>query len=117
MENTIGWTTPHMRDLKWSQTEKIVARRAFDKALRSELQATIHEAKRRAANIEEPSALWDLENWLTERRRDIDRRYDYRYSVLPLVFACLLHDGHLSESDLDGLQSEKLELIQRAATL
>jgi hypothetical protein len=47
-----------MFDLKWSHAEKVIARRAFDLALDKELQATIHEAKRRMAKIEEPSELW-----------------------------------------------------------
>jgi hypothetical protein len=106
-----------MFDLKWSQGEKVIARRVFNMALQKELQATIHEAKRRAAKVEEPSELWELESWLTMRREDINRRYDYRYSVLPIVFAHLVRDGHLKEDDLRGLGSEKLELIRRAANL
>ncbi len=106
-----------MFDLKWSHAEKVIARRAFDLALDKELQATIHEAKRRTAKIEEPSELWELESWLTERREDINRRYDYRYSVLPIVFAHLVRDGHLRIDVLHGLGSEKLELIRRGATL
>ena len=106
-----------MYELKWSHAEKIVARRAFDKALGEELEALIREAKSRAARIEEPLDLWDLKNWLTERRREIDRRYDYRYSALPLVFAHLLRDGRLTEDDLNGLEQEKLDLIRRAAAL
>ena len=76
-----------MYELKWSHAEKTVARRALDLALGKELEALIREAKGRATRIEEPSELWDLESWLRERRREIDRRYDYRYSILPLVFA------------------------------
>jgi hypothetical protein len=57
------------------------------------------------------------ENWLTERRREIDRRYDYQYSALPLVFAHLLRDGRLTEDDLNGLEQEKLDLIRRASAL
>ena len=106
-----------MHELKWSQAEKTVARRAFDKALGNELEALIREAKGRAARIEEPPDLWNLESWLTERRREIDRRYDYRYSVLPLVFAHLLRDGRLTEDDLNGLEQEKLDLIRRASAL
>ncbi len=88
-----------MYELKWSHAEKTVARRG------------------RAARIEEPSELWDLESWLTERRREIDRRYDYRYSILPLVFAQLLRDGRLTEDDLHGLGQEKLDLIRRASAI
>jgi hypothetical protein len=106
-----------MYELKWSHAEKTVARRAFDLALGKELEALLQEAKGRAARIEEPSELWDLESCLTERRREIDRRYDYRYSILPLVFAQLLRDGRLTEDDLHGLGQEKLDLIRRASAI
>ena len=103
-----------VRDLKWSRTEKLIARRAFDLALGRELEDVIRETKDRAARIKEATELWELESWLSERRRDIDRRYDYRYSVLPLVFSCLVRDGHLSEDELSGLGPDKLESIRRA---
>ena len=115
-KSSIQWVV-NMFDFKWSHTEKIVARRAFDLALRNELQATINEAKRRAAKIEEPSELWELEEWLAERRLDVNRRYDYRYSVLPVVLAHLVRDGHLKEIDLEGLQPENLEYIRRGSIL
>ena len=106
-----------MYELEWSQAEKKVARRAFDLALGKDLDALILEAKDRAAKIGEPSELWALEGWLTERRREIDRKYDYRYSILPLVFARLLRDGRLTEDDLHGLGQEKLDLIRRASAI
>ena len=105
-----------MFDLKWSHAEKVIARQAFNLALRNELQTTMNEAKDRAAKISDPAELWELEDWLTERRQDINRRYDYRYSVLPMVFAHLLWDGRLREDDLKGLRQEKLELISRGAS-
>lgn len=106
-----------MYELKWSHSEKRVARRAFDLALGQELEALVLEAKDRAARIDEPSELWDLESWLTKRRHEIDRRYDYRYSILPIVFAHLLRDGRLSEDDLSGLGQEKLDLIRGVSTI
>ena len=105
-----------MRDWKWSQAEKIVARQAFGQALHREEQDLIREAQNRAARIEEISELWDLERWLTQRRREMERQYDYRYSVLPFVFATLLQQGRLRESDLHGLALEKIELIRHMAS-
>jgi hypothetical protein len=59
-----------MRNLKWSPAEKAIARQAFDLALRRELDAIMKEAKDRAARIELPSELWDLELYLTQRLKD-----------------------------------------------
>jgi hypothetical protein len=33
-----------------------------------------------ASEIQQSSDLWGLENYLTERRKQIDRKYGYRYS-------------------------------------
>jgi Photoprotection regulator fluorescence recovery protein len=104
-----------MRDWKWSQAEKIVARKAFEQALHREGRDLIREAKNRAAMVEEVSELWQLESWLTQCRREIERQYDDRYSVLPFVFATLLQQGRLHESDLQGLAPEKIELIRHMA--
>jgi hypothetical protein len=40
-----------MHDLKWSPTEKVVARRAFDQALQLELKDVIAATKNMAAKI------------------------------------------------------------------
>jgi hypothetical protein len=105
-----------MRDFKWSRAEKIVARRAFEQALDRELHEFIRQAKEMAANANEGSDLWKLESWLRERRREIERKYDFRYSVLPIVFATLVRQGHLTKDDLAGLDQEKIELILSAAS-
>jgi hypothetical protein len=103
--------------LTWSAAEKAVARRAFDLALARELAAVVREVRERAAMLEESSELWELERFLTHRREEIDRKYDYRYSVLPLVFATLLREARLSEEDLNGLSPDKLEVIRLIASL
>lgn len=54
-----------MRDLKWSPTAKAIALPVFERALRREMEAAIAEAKNIAANVEQPSDLWDLEGYLT----------------------------------------------------
>lgn len=106
-----------MRNLKWSAAEKAIARKAFDLALRQELEAVVREAKDRAAGIEQPSDLWKLEHFLTQRRNEIDRKYDYRYSILPLVFGSLLREGRLSGQELHGLGGDKLACIRQFAKL
>jgi Photoprotection regulator fluorescence recovery protein len=104
-----------MREMKWSRTEKVIARKAFDLALGRELQSVILEARSKAAKIQEPSDLWELEQYLAQRRQEIDRTFDYRYSVLPLVFANLLRSGRLVEDELRGLGEDKLAWIHRAS--
>ncbi len=47
---------------------------------------------------------------------DIERKYDYRYSSLPFVFATLLKEGRIREQDLLGLDLAKVELIRSLAS-
>jgi hypothetical protein len=108
-------TAAPMREWKWSPAEKVVARRAFNLALNHELENAIREAKERAERIREAQDLWEMESWLAERRRRVDRTFDFRYSVLPLVFAALLRDRRLSEDDLRGLAQDKLDAIRHIA--
>ena len=68
-----------------------------------------------ANGIQKSSDLWELEQYLTERRKEIDRKYDYRYSQLTHVFGRLLYENRLSEEDLRGLREEKLKSIRSLA--
>ena len=101
----------------WSKSEKAIARTAFDAALKREFHQVIQEAKQKASQIKEPEDLWDLEHYLTERRKEIGRKYDYRYSQLTQVFGRLLHEGRLSEDELHGLRDDKLKSIRSFAEL
>ena len=104
-----------LHDLKWSAAEKVIARKAFDRALKQELDAVIQETKSKAAKVQQPADVWKLERYLTERRNQIDCEYDYRYSVLPFVFGALIRKGRLSEEDVQGLREDKMHYIRKFA--
>jgi Photoprotection regulator fluorescence recovery protein len=106
---------PYQNEPSWSRSEKVVARTAFDAALRRELQEVMREARQMASRIKEPAELWDLEHHLTQRRKEIDRKYDYRYSRLTHVFGRLLHENRLREEELRGLGEDKLKSIRSLA--
>ena len=101
-----------MHDEKWSRSEKTIARRAYDDAHDRELAALAQEVRRRANAIAEPHHIWALHDFLTRSRKEIDLKYDYRYSQLVFVFARLIFDGWLSEAELTGLAEEKLARIR-----
>ena len=64
------------------ESEKTIARIAFDAALDRELHEVIQKAKQMAGEIQQSKDLWDLEHYLTQGRKEIDRRYDFRSSRL-----------------------------------
>ena len=108
-------TYPYKNEPMWSKSEKAIARTAFDAALKRELQEVMRKTKQMANQIKEPADVWELEHYLTERRKEIDRKYDYRYSQLTHVFGRLLHEGRVSEEELRGLREDKLKPIRSLA--
>jgi hypothetical protein len=54
-------------------------------------------------------------HYLTQHRKEIERKYDYRYSQLTHVFGKLLHESRLREEELRGLREDKLKLIRSCA--
>ena len=101
---------PYQNEPIWSRSEKAVARTAFDAALKRDLQEVMQQTKQMANQINDPADLWDLEHYLTQRRKEIDRKYDYRYSHLTQVFGRLLYEKRLREEELRGLGEDKLKL-------
>jgi len=108
-------TYPYQNEPTWSKSEKAIARTAFDAALKRELQDVMRKTKQMANQIKETADLWELEHYLTERRKQIDRKYDYRYSQLTQVFGRLLYEKRLGEEELGGLREGKLKSIRSFA--
>ena len=106
---------PYQNEPIWSKSEKAIARTAFDAALGRELHEVIQEAKRMASQIQQSSDLWDLEHYLTQRRKEIDRKYDYRDSQLTQVLGRLLYEKRLRQEELRGLREDKLKAIRSFA--
>jgi hypothetical protein len=104
-----------MNDLRWSKAEKTVARRAFDLAYERECNSLAGKLKEMAAGVKEPRDLWRFHDFLSGQLKRIEEKYDFRYSVLIFVFALLLKEGWLTESDLKGIGEDKMEKIKYLA--
>lgn len=96
----------------WTQTEKKVARRAFDQAFERECGAVKKDVEKMIKNLADPSDIWRIHDYLSECRRRVAAVYKYSYSDLLSVFAILFRDGWLEESDLTGLQQDKIDRIK-----
>ena len=100
----------------WSPAEKKNARRVFDAELHRELAEVIQKFKSMAANATEPDDMWSTEEFLTQARKSIDQKYNYRYSQLEFVFGRLLREGRISREALSGLSSEKMQCMIHIST-
>ena len=103
------------RNLSWSSAEKKIARTAFDAALARERAAVRREAEGILQSSPDSAQIWHVRDYLNEKAREIDAKYDYRYSVLIDVFAQLIAQGWLTFDELAELRSEKLQLIREAS--
>ncbi len=69
------------------------------------------------AGVVDPDGLWQVHDFLTKKQKEIDQKYDYRYSVLTRVFGILVREGWLTPDDLAGLSEEKMTEITRIAEM
>ena len=102
-------------EFRWSKAEKIIAKQAFDLAYERKCQKIIEQIKNRKLSNDED--IWKLGNYIHKKRKEIDRKFDYRYSQLILVFSTLIKENLLSLEDLAGLSDEKIDTIYKALRL
>ena len=100
----------------WSPSEKKIARRAFDAALQREFATLMNRLKEMAVQLATSADTWDMHHFLSGQLHHIERKYDYRYSQLIVVFGRLLRETWIDEKDLEGLSADKIEAIQRIAS-
>lgn len=106
-----------MDELRWSKAEKEIARKVYDAAYERECLAIRARVVQMLEGENDSRQIWRIHDYLTEERRVTDRKYDYRYSRLDLVFGILLREAWLKESELSGLGQEKLQRINAYARL
>ena len=104
-----------MENITWSPEEKIIARKIFDKAYETEIEEIKNLLVNKIQDIKDGKDIWDINDFLTERRISIDKKYDYRYSQLIVVLGILLSEKYLTDNDLKGLSTDKIEMIKNVS--
>ncbi|MBW4520522.1 MAG: hypothetical protein KME16_12575 [Scytolyngbya sp. HA4215-MV1] len=97
---------------EWSLAEQQLAREIFDRAYEREITALVKDVRTRSSTLERIEDLWQLHDFLSAKRHEIDGKYDYQYSVLLFVFARLVRDGWLHLNELEQLNTDKLSKIK-----
>lgn len=85
-----------------------VSARRFDatsRLFRRDIEAMLRDSNDQAE-------IWVIRDFLNGKARELDQKYDFRYSVLVGVFARLMAEGWLTLEDLAGLDLAKRELIR-----
>ena len=93
-------------NLPWSQSEKVIARAAFNSAVGA---AEADYLRRHAAfSVTSFEDLCNLEQEIREWRKEWSFLLDFRYSQLDFLFPLLIRKGWLKIEDLKGVKEERL---------
>lgn len=95
----------------WTIVEQEAAQEAFNKAYERETTALLQAVRAKASSLAALDDLWQLNDFLSARRHELDGKYDYDSSVLLFVFASLVKDGWLKIDELQSLSRDKLAKI------
>jgi hypothetical protein len=106
-----------VNEIQWSKTEKEIAQAAFDRAYEREIKSLMEEVRQRSSTLAVIDDVWNLHDFLSARRHDIDGKYDYQYPALIFVFARLIKEGWLQLDELNGLDTVKLTKVAALARM
>ncbi|MBE9066013.1 hypothetical protein IQ260_05040 [Leptolyngbya cf. ectocarpi LEGE 11479] len=94
-------------EIHWSDNEKKVAEIALKKAYDQEVKALIEGVREKANLISLTEDVWQLHDFLSAKRHEIDGKYDDREPFLMYTLSRLVKDGLLALSDLAELEADK----------
>jgi hypothetical protein len=98
-------------EAQWTSSELAIAKTALANAYQREIEAIIQVVRERAHEVSAIDEVWQLNDFLSARRFDIDGKYDDREEEILFVLAKLTKDGWLRPQDLDGLEPAKRSKI------
>jgi hypothetical protein len=99
----------------WTPQEQVIAQGAFDLAHGRAVSELIRKVQGHASGVTSVEALWQLHDFLSTQRHDMEGRFDFRLEGILFVFASFVKDGLLAVDELDGLEPEKLAKIKAMA--
>lgn len=97
---------------QWSVQEKAIAKAALETAYKRETASLVELVREKASEVAQVNDLWQLNDFLSARRFDLDGKYDDRDEEILFVLAKLLKEGWLTSEDLAGLEAAKLTKVK-----
>jgi hypothetical protein len=97
---------------QWSSEQRAIAQAALKIAYERETLSLIDSVREKAGEISHINEIWQLNDFLSARRFDIDGKYDDREDELLLVLARLVKEGWLAIDDLEGFESSQLAKLK-----
>ncbi len=106
-----------MQNLTWSANEKQLARTVFERAALEEERELLEYFKRKSATLKNMEGLRSLLHEMQETERRYQEKFDFRYSQLIILFGRLVREGRIGIEVFNGFSQEKLEFIEKIASL
>jgi hypothetical protein len=69
----------------------------------------LENQKEKLLRLSDPEDIWELHDYLSGIRKEIDNKCDYRYSVLVMIFANLLKQQWLKFDNREGLSADNID--------
>ena len=108
--------TIQQTDILWSSEDKQVALAAIKKAYNQEVEKLIKTIRENASAVSKLDEVWQLHDYLSAKRHELDCRYDERESFLMFTLSQLIKDGLLDMSEiaqLDAAKKAKVRVLSR----
>lgn len=93
--------------ISWSPSEKNIAKAALQAAYQRETTALIQTIREQAAAITLLEEVWQLNDFLSARRHDVDGKYDPSEDGLMFTLSRLVKEGWLELDELEHLEADK----------
>ncbi|MGK7918648.1 MAG: hypothetical protein AB4080_01385 [Trichodesmium sp.] len=100
-----------LTDTKWSIREQKIAEAALEKAKEREINTLVTTVRQQAIAIKDFDQLWNLHDFLSARRYDLDGKYDSRNATVIFSLASLVKEGWLKITELEGLDKDKITKV------
>ncbi len=94
-------------EVRWSNAEKNIVEAALKKAYAREVEVLIERVREKASVVSVPEDVWQLHDFLSARRHELDGKYDDREPFLMHTLSRLVKDGLLELSELASLEADK----------
>ena len=96
---------------QWTSQERAVVKAALANAQQREVEAIVEVVRKRASEVRSIDEVWQLNDFLSARRFDIDGKYEDGEDEILFVLAKLTQEGWLQAQDLAGIETAKLSKI------
>ncbi len=99
-------------EVQWSPEERKIAQEVLKAAHHREVETLITTIRENAGRISHIEDVWQLHDYLSAKRHEIDGKYDDREPFLIFTLSRLIKDELVDIADLSGLEPEKRSKVK-----